>query len=271
MALRKSFMGRCEVGGCEIGATNMSYQFEIKPEFFNHTYGLRDEETPGSKKSDEYQEKQRVVYRFAPGLERCSISGMPFEEGFQDLLDAAIEGRTINVEMLFFEGGTSRASIDAKISNLTLSCSAGDNANVSIETVAIGDSYGPEEAEFNAASDDCIKPVTWADFNISLPFSCDAILEFTFSINNPVKPVYTSSTLEHHEASDLRIGTQEITGSVTTSEGEHWDHNIGYISFAAGCDGEISHWLKCIFEGPAHSGSAGGLCLVTTNFHGVWG
>lgn len=253
---RKSFMGSCTVAGCTIAATSMSCGLEIRPGFYDHIFGKRD--NPNSPKSPGGPlDKQKTLYRFLPGLAKMSVSGLPLTD-LGSLWDVAKNADDCSGGITFYEGGESKGLSQAKIASLTIDARAGENVSVSVELVArnIGAGSG-------GTAGGCAKIITWADFSVDSGLG-DAIA-FSVTITNPIKPVYTSSG--GYFADELRCGIQEITGSVTTVGGDDWKKE-GNISFNASCAGGGGGAFDCIFEGSKYSGDPGGIFIATTNFYG---
>lgn len=253
---RKSFMGACEVAGCEIAATSMSCGLEIKPGFYDHIYGKRDN-TGSPKGPGGPTDKQKTLWRFLPGLAKLSASGLPLGS-LGSLWQTAYNADDTSGGCIFSASGISKGLNQAKIASLTIDARAGENVSVSVELVAAR--LGSSSASIGAG---CAKILTWADFQVDSGLG-DAIA-FSVTITNPIKPVYTSQG--GYYADEIRCGIQEITGSVTTVGGEDWKEE-GEISFNAKCGGGGGGSFKCLFEGSKYSGDSGGIWVATTNFYG---
>lgn len=253
---RKSFMGACSVAGCEIAATSMSCGLEIKPGFYDHIFGKRDTfSTP--KGPGGQQDKQKTLWRYLPGVAKLSASGFPMG-GIGDLWAAAKNAVFTGGGILFSEAGPNKGIENGIISSLTIDARAGEYLTVSVELTGINISGGGV-----IAGTGCALPIPWSAVSVSSGLG-DAI-GFSVTITNPIKPVYTSSA--GFFADELRVGIQEITGSVTTVGGDDWKKE-GAIDFSINCGGGGGGAFDCIFEGSKYSGDPSGIWIATTNFYG---
>ena len=255
--MRKSFMGSCEIAGCTIAASSMNCGLEIKPAFYDHFFGKRDT-TSSPKGPGGALAQQKTLYRWAPGLAKMTASGLPLS-GLGGIWNEAFNANPTDGSIVFSEGGVAKGISQGIISSLTIDARAGENVSISVELIGIELAAGGG----SQAVTDCIPPITWNDFSVDSGFG--TAVGFTVTISNPVKPVYTSN--RGYYADVLRVGIQEITGSITTIDGEDWKKE-GAISFNAACAGGGGGSFLCLFEGSKYSGDSGGIACSTTNFYG---
>lgn len=256
----KGYLGSCSIAGANLACTSMSVGYDLKPGFYDHVIGLKDTNSSGSKGKGGHQDVQKHFWRWTPGVAKVSVSGVGTPGALESLWDAAFKGDEISAGCTFWKGGTSKGVSEAYISNLTIDCQAGDNMNFSVEVIG-KKLTGKGGNEFN-----CSRLVTWIDANVGS--SIGEVYGFSISINNPIKPVWTSN--EGYFADDLRIGIQEITGSVTCLDPyEINESGNGQFSIKKGCNGGINVQLNVVYHGTQNATSPTGIFLSTTPFTAV--
>lgn len=210
-----TYTGSCSIDNKVFLCSNMVSSLEQKVAFFDHTLGLRDvfssdfESKGSSPAKKDLENTQKRVYRYTPALAKASISGPIPEHGFQDIIDKAVSGEEIEIEMAFYKHGSPVVTVGrAIISTLNMNVKAGDICNFSLE--AVGAEYGLSSGSAKKAS--CMKLVTWDAARISATPISDLITSFNVTINNPPIPIYTAGSGMMPKI--IRIGMQEAIGTI---------------------------------------------------------
>jgi hypothetical protein len=219
--IRMGYMGNLTVNGVQYLCSEMTAVPETKPQFFDHVVGLRDKDF-GQKKgpaSDDdplvggKKQVQKKFWRYTPVTYKVTASG-PIADGMAwALLNPAISGKPNSIECLFWNDGKKRSVSKAIISSFQLTANAGDVATFTIE--AVGKDMTLSDGETTEVN--CTKLLTWDRIEVEVLASESLgdvvnISNFNLSVNNPILPIYTAGSLKPY---DLRIGVQEVTGSVS--------------------------------------------------------
>ena len=248
---RMSYMGNCLVDGVLIPCTSMSSNVEGNMIFYDHAIGLRDTNftEKGSKKPADNTSTtvggkaqiQKRFYRPAPSIFKGKFAGpISINSGgdinIKSLIDKAISGETIGqIDFIYKstftasgnnnsgESGEGHKVLNAVIESLVINLNAGDVASFDIGVVA----KKPEtEPTFKPKSGGvCSKILTWDRCTITakLPGETAAndIVSFNINIKNPIIPIYVAGDITKYDRfyyyapTELRIGMQEVTGSVS--------------------------------------------------------
>jgi hypothetical protein len=263
----KSYLGTCTFAGKSMFCTNMSASIEAKPTFFDHVVGLRDTDS-GSKGKGNLQKTQKRIYRYSPVLAKMSMSGPATSEGLKVLFDAAKKGDEIDCEMLFWKGGQGYKITKGIVSSFGMEIKAGEAVTFNAEIV--GKDMSEDAIDSPAI---CTKIMVWTDVRIKTILGAN-LVSFSLNINNPIKPVWTSGDGEGTVGvepklfpSDLRIGIQEVTGSVTSYSANLWEGE-DRIEISEACDEGIQANINVVYEGSANNGDGGGIFASTTSFQG---
>lgn len=253
----KIYMGSCNVCGDIVLATSMSVGLEIRPAFYDHIFGLRDTDSAPGKGPNDGGTTQRTMFRYYPGVAKLNVSGLVLKNGLGGIWGDAKKGSECEGECDF---GEETQSVTGVISTLTISCQAGEPANISVEIQ--GKDLGKKKHQRTnvLAKASCEAPLLWSDFEVS-GAPGNEVVGFSITVNNSVKPVYLS-TGDGFWPEEMRCGTQDISGTVTTIGGDDWAKE-GNISFTGGS-------TDVIWGGSKYSGDVGGIYVATTPFTGYW-
>ena len=253
----KVYMGSCNVCGDVILATSMSVGLEIRPAFYDHIFGLRDTDSAPGKGPSGGGTKQRTLYRYYPGVAKLNVSGLVLQNGLGGLWEDAKKGSDCSGDCDF---GEESHGVSGVVSSLTISCQAGEPANISVEIQGKEISKRKHARTNFLARASCDPPMLWSDFDVG-GAPGNEVIAFTITVNNAVKPVYLS-TGDGFWPEEMRCGTQDISGSVTTIGGDDWARE-GSISFPGG-------GMDVIYGGSKYSGDVGGIYVATTPFTGYY-
>ena len=235
-----TYTGSCSFGivdsdGNPVGSkitylcSNMSSSLDQKVLFFDHIVGLRDtismsatltSNVAGSKKGEAdaaTHNTQKKVYRYSPAIAKASFSGPIPADNFDKIFDAAIQGDTVETEMVFWKDNAPSVRVGkAKIDNFSIDIKAGGVVTFSVSLT--GAEYELTENSTSQAAD-CQKLLTWDVCSVDAsPITSDAE-SFQMTINNPVIPIYTTKWSSDDASGGMmpqkiRIGMQEVSGSI---------------------------------------------------------
>ncbi|MFA7219546.1 MAG: phage tail tube protein [Synergistaceae bacterium] len=271
--VKAGYMGIADIDGQKIRCTEFSVNPKQEPLFYDHIVGLRDS-TPDvdggvfqGKADIGALNAQKIIWR--PGVKTFQ-GGMSFP--LTDLSGASLfnYARTGSNFILSFQydcNEIGRTYSFCKINSYTFSVSAGDICNVQVDIMAIE----CVEQIIESVYEEVEKLVTWDD--VKLDALGTPASSFTFTINNNCKPIYTAGVNEERKLSPakIRVGMQEITGSMTFYNKER---DLSFmdsitdpttISLAAG---PLETELNVIFKPIEISGRSGPV-LSTLAFVGV--
>ena len=213
--ISSGFMGFAEIDGVKVRCTDMSVDLEQDALFYNHIYGLRDQIATGSgTKGEAAQGTINIGKKFMrPGVKimKGSISFPVVEQGLSSIFKNAKEARIIPIKIIYDceNGYTIRECI---IDNFSITCSGGEIISATISFT--GRYYNTIGGNFIMSTD---KLITWDKLNISIGGISQPIQSFNLSVVNSCVLIYTSgdNTTNNLFPSDMRIGQQEVTGSIS--------------------------------------------------------
>lgn len=284
-----TYLGSCKVADKLILCTNMSASLDQRILFFDHILGLQDKMVPGvaetsqMKKgpattgSSELLNTQKRIFRYSPAIAKASLSApVSFNddsgsEAFQEILNKAIHGDDIEVEMKFWKQNAPHVKISkAKVVSVAINLKAGEV--VSFVAEIVGAQYDFDTTGFSNESE-CLKLLTWDRCSIkATPVSYD-ISSFTLNISNPPLPIYTHGSI--HAAAPasngmmplkIRLGIQEVTGTIGVYGPTLINvPSTGEVEFSLN---GIGRKVKVVFVQPKDDAS-GGIYVRTIMFNGV--
>jgi hypothetical protein len=255
MAIHMGYMGYCKIAGVNLACTSLSITKKTDPLFYDHIYGLRDQAGTGpeSVKGDGgdggFVSRQKGIYRSSRTTSSGSASGPLLKGHFKELMDTAIKGEVVAADFgLYF--GKKKALLNAFITSLTIDVKAGEAASFSVELIGtdIEDLESPPEVVA------CEKIITWDKCGIASELTGD-VMSFSLSISNPAIPIFVSGADDTLGPKEIRIGIQEVKGSISVYEATEWPGGeISGITFTV--DG-ASYVLSATYSGPTNSPSTG--------------
>ena len=255
--IRKVYLGSCHIAGEALACTNMTAGLELRPNFFDHVIGKLDT-TGSSKGKGGSNEIQKVFWRYAPGVAKISVSGVGTEGALSALLNAAYRCIPVNASCSFSKTGSGNSIAGGYISQLTIDCRAGENITFSVEVV------GKELSSSGGGSAlSCRRLANWTSIQVASGVGNEYV-GFSLTITNPIKPVFTSAN--GFLPDDIRIGMQEITGSVSCTTNNVLVGPEDSIHISSRSCGGFSQGFRCVFDGTKNTGDVGGIFVATTNF-----
>lgn len=283
--------------------TSMNSGIENSIQFYDHVVGLRDKDYTGTlnkgpatddDSAGGYKNIQKKIYRYPPSLFKGKFSGpvaidtsiVPIKTSIEDIIESAINGTTINqIDFLYWSSPSPTGIVtkrghrvkDCIVESITININAGDVAVFDISVVA----KKPEDVPiFTPKSINCSKLLTWDQCNITTYLGTETLLagdvaSFSITIKNTVIPIYVSGTTPsstdtypyYYEPKELRLGMQEVTGTVGMYGWNIWETDPDVLKFKLG----TKEWSLNVLYQPTPSSAAGGgeVYVASTPFVGV--
>lgn len=252
--IRMGYMGTCKIAGVHLFCTSLSISKKVEPLFFDHIYGLLDSgggdgEVKGDGGSGGFDSRQKGIFRSSRTTASASASGPLVEGAFSALMDAAIRGTTTKADIGFYSGA-GKSLKSAIITSLTIDVKAGEAASFSVELM--GTDIEALSSSTSLAA--CKKIITWDQCNVTSGITGD-IMSFSLSISNPAIPIHVTGDDETLGPKEIRIGMQEVRGSISSYKPNEWPGgDTDIITFKIKDD---SYKLEAVFSGPTYSPSVG--------------
>jgi hypothetical protein len=221
--INPGFTGILNVGGTLIRCTSFGANTTQDAQFFNHVIGLNDT-IPGNNATKGESVGSRQIQRY---IWRPSVIGLGGSMSFpateyhiSTMFQEAKNGSYIpSLKYVYYCSSSGNNTIEFKecrVNGYDLSIQAGDILNITVD-IAAKDAI---ESNSNAPSTTSEKFITWDKCAVTATGLTD-IRGFSFKINNNIQVIYTNqasgsqSTYTSLLPYDLRIGMQEVTGTVS--------------------------------------------------------
>jgi len=219
-SLCPGYIGQAEVDGVSIRCSDFSLNPSQDFTFYDHTIGLNDTVPSNNSSKGESVgdiQTQKRIGRPSPISIGGGISFPATQGNLGVLFDNAKYGTYFDVDFQYHRGvgQDSRSFSDCRVNQYTFSITAGDILNISADFLAkdMSESGGVGNNIFAE------KLITWDQVLVSSSgLGSYGIQGIEFSVNNNLKNIYTvgSSTGEDaFKPSDIRVGMQEVTGSIS--------------------------------------------------------
>ena len=234
--VRSGFMGLANIGNTQIRCTSFSVNPNQDVSFYNHVIGLKDtiptdsttkgEILPKPVAGNTYANIQRKIWRPSP----ISITGgMAFpatETSLKTVFDLARYANYFDLAFIYYcasglsQDFNARTFNDCRINGFDFSITSGDIVNISIDVVGKNVEQRDDYVHYTTPQ----KLITWDEVNTTItnaPFTVDKLMinGLSFKINNNIQTIYTAgtslTTSESLYPYDLRVGMQEVTGSLS--------------------------------------------------------
>lgn len=280
MAINPGFKGIAKLNGYYIRFVDCSVNLEQETEFYDHIIGLRDTiptdglTTKGEQTNTITVRPGKVFWRPGVKIIKGSISFPIFSAStVKEFWDLAKKGTSFTFEV-YYDCSLYRKYENCKISNFTLSVTAGDILQASIEITG----RGPiTENATSLTWTDTYRIITWDAMTISCTnVNADPMQSFELSITNPCIPIYTSGKNKTNKflPYDLRVGIQEVTGHMTFYKkgiainelNDSTTYNT--ITFKIGDGSDVNKSIYVVLKPVQRNGSLP-LPLHTINFIGI--
>ena len=225
--------------GNQIRCLDFNVIRQQQPLFYDHVIGLRDTipDDNSTKGEGDDINLQKTIMRHGAKIVGGSFSFNPSEVTGMPFFEEAKRG--LDFAMSFAYSGTGEGyNFDlCRVSNFSVSITAGDIVSVNVDVlgkVAEIDSFSPVYT-------DAEKLITWDKCSVigDTIGVVSGVQAFNFSVNNNLIPIYTSESniSENLLPLKIRVGMQEVTGSITIYGTEESDFEVSdesLITFTAG-------------------------------------
>ena len=271
VTVHMTYMGALNMFGSQFLCTNMSATTEKVPRFYDHIVGLKDQNysttvngisnkgpySPLTAGGGGYDQVQKKYWRYPPAICKASVAGPCTEDGVGQLMEYAIKCNPFDPAMTFWNSGTRQSMTGALISNLSITMRAGDVTSFSMEMV----STTMTEDTNSPTANDCVKLLTWDVCSVSIGGSgAYNLSEFTITINNPIIPIFTANL---DVPKTLRVGTQEVTGTISS-----YGSAVSGTQILFSLGASNTYTIDVVFAGPEDAASSGPY-INTVNFTGA--
>jgi hypothetical protein len=237
-------MGLADLGGTKVRCTSFSVNPNQDVLFYNHVIGLRDtiptdNATKGEIPNDSTDINiQRKIWRPSPISITGGVSFPATETSLVDIFALARYANYFDIDFNYYcgngisAGDDSRTFTDCRINGFDMSVTAGDILNINIDVAAKNVISNDTSVHYTTPE----KLITWDKVKTTVtnaPFNVDDMMVngFNFKINNNIQTIYTVGTLSTTESLlpyDLRVGMQEVTGSMSV----YLDSGLEFIPIA---------------------------------------
>jgi hypothetical protein len=275
---RMTYVGSCVIGGNVIlPCTSLSSGIESSIGIMDHTIGLRDtnftgtnQKGPATNDSDQvggYNQIGKKIFRYMPSVVKGKMSGplsvTDTSLNIGELIENAIKGTEISqIDFIYFgspDGSATKEGHQVKLAvveSLTLSVAAGDVATFDLSVIS-KKNEGPPTAYKKS---DCSKLLTWDQCEITsaLVGGSDEVQNFSITIKNTVIPIYVSGAESEYSGTNyfgptaLRLGVQEVTGTIGTYGFNNWNTTADTLKFKFG---QNTHQIHVLYSPSQSSGS----------------
>lgn len=218
--VKAGYMGWAEVGDYKVRCTDFNVKLRQDVLFYDHIIGLRDSIPTsifgGKGEADPPAfNKQKIFYRPSVKIVEGNINFPLAEWSAKAFFEPAYKGDSTDITLIY-ACGVKRKFTDCKINTYNFSATSGELANISISVM--GKSIDPDSGTSEEIYDTPEKLITFDNVKIIGTGGDDGIVSFDFSINNNCIPIYTAGTnmaTDKLLANDIRVGMQQVTGSIT--------------------------------------------------------
>ena len=216
------YIGMASVGGKQIRCTDFSINPNQQLLFYDHIIGLNDTVPVGSETKGEEVgtiQPQKRIARPSPisigGGFSFPAASRSSDNNFEDLFDHAKYGTYFDMGFQYHRGSgkTSRRFINCRVNQFTFSINASDILNISVDVFAKDMTDTGQVSSYNTSE----KLVTWDKVEVSTGSvsSNKGIYGIEFTINNNLQNIYTNDSYDSFLPTDIRIGMQEVRGSLS--------------------------------------------------------
>lgn len=210
--LRKGYMGYGVIAGytTRLSSCNISAKQDVL--FYTHTIGLNDSGFSGSQTKGESIgsiQPQKIFGRPSP----CTISGsisFPISDGFQSAFDSMRKGEVFTITVNY-GCGFGRTFTGCRANSISFNITAGDFATATVDVLAM------DETDASAGTDYRLpqKFITWDVLAVTANGAgVNTFYGLNFQVNNSAFYIYTAKDSNTIAPLEIRLGTQEVTGTV---------------------------------------------------------
>ena len=270
----------------QIRCNDISINLEQDTQFYNHTIGLLDTiETSGATKGEISGEisggityanvnAQKILWRPGVKIIRGSLSFPVDDVNFGAIFDMVALGKWFVLE-ISYHCKSFRTYSECRVNSCSISASAGDVVQMTIEIVGRNMVDAITNTNMSIPFSDTKRLLTWDKFGVSMTNITEEsiIHSFEMSINNNCIPIYTSGYNKSGSLfpRDIRIGIQEVTGSVTFYGRGTTGNQLSNDTVLDTINLSVASWVKkidCLYK-PIQRSSSMTAPLQTLGFIGV--
>lgn len=228
MSVKPGYMGLADIGGTKVRCNSFSINPNQDVLFYDHVIGLKDTVPADNSTKQEdlgltYANVQRKIWRPSPISITGGISFPATENNLSDIFNLARYANYFNTDFTYYchaSEDNSRTFTDCRINSFDFNIVSGDIVNISLDVACKNVEANNQSANYTGAE----KLITWDKVPVEIsnaPFSTSNIVvqAFNFKINNNLQTIYTTTsetnTTESLLPTDIRVGMQEVTGTVT--------------------------------------------------------
>jgi len=228
MSIRTGYMGLADIGGTNVRCNSFTVNPNQDILFYNHVIGLKDTiPADNSTKTEDlgltYANVQRKIWRPSPISITGGISFPATKKNLSNIFDLARYANYFDTNFTYFCHATeknTREFIDCRINSFDFSIVAGDIVNISLDVACKNIKF---DLNKYISYTEAEKLITWDKVpvkieNASFTSNNMIIQGFNFKINNNLQTIYTTTSETNKTESllptDIRVGMQEVTGSV---------------------------------------------------------
>jgi len=247
------YMGLADIGGTRTRCSSFSINPKQDPSFYDHTIGLSDtipsnDATKGE--SVGTRNIQKTIWRPSVISVSGGISYPCTEKNISGPFNLAKYANYFSTYYTYYcEYG--RSFPVCRMNSFEFSVQAGDVAQVNLDVLASSLTDGSVDTYVDSE-----KLITWDNMVITGDyFEPENLVGFRFKINNNLMPIYTNASLF---PSDIRVGMQHITGSISVylHEGEEFITDADYSNIGVSCK-NFSTSLKVVYSANQMDGIVG--------------
>ena len=259
------YCGLAYIDGQETRCTDFNLNPQQEPLFYDHIIGLNDtipssDATKGA--VDGTVNIQKTLFRPSTKLVTGGMAFPLTENNANILFPHAKDGSEVELEFAYYHG-EGREFFNTRINTYNFNITAGDIANVTTEFMGIN----MESKSVDTKYTDSEKLITWDKVAVTINGSAaEGLQGIQFNVNNNLKAIYTAGSNAETDnellAKEIRVGMQEVTGSVAVYGKEEDLFELRGPS-TIGIDGAgISVDLNVIFKPLQLSGTLGAFISV---------
>lgn len=266
-----------------LAANDMNVDLGSTPQFYDHSMASSAPNMANAAPQYGHSPIQKKTYRYSPIAPKITASGI-WAPHHNKLLESAITvpqiGSRHNVSAVFFMDTPHpiQTIYDAVLNSLNIEIKAGEPVTWNAEFMAPAWDGSPltpngldnsvDVSAVGTAPLSSVKALTWDACEVFAhrngATTIEDIQSFSISIKNNAQNVYTNTLAPYH----VRVGIQEVTGSITTLNFHSFEQKYGNetITFKLGDD----TWkIGVVYASPSNKGAATSLFASTINFTGT--
>ena len=267
----QGYIGIAKIGSSQIRCTafNVNPQQEIL--WYDHIVGLRDQLATGLDtkgiidESDNPNVLQKTFFR--PGVQIVQgTMDFPLTDRISDhVFELAKTAKNFTLDFDYY-CDASRRFLNCRVNSYTFSITAGDIATVSLDIMGTG-MVETTSSRLVGDYDEPEKLVTWDAVDIDVSSGdtgeqWDKLSSFDMTINNNVRPIYTSGANRANEKNlfplELRVGMQHVTGTLVKYNKEYITKSVyGTVDIDVSYPDGVAFDMRTVFKPMTAEGRTG--------------